>query len=182
MQYEKSILLKDGNTCLLRAADGGDAQEMLDYFLRAHGETDFLYTYPDENTFTTEQERTYLTEKLASDREIEICALVDGKIVGSAGISSFGSKFKTRHRAEFGISVLRDFWHLGIGCALTEACIECARKAGYAQLELDVLAENERAAALYRRLGFTEFGRNPKGFKSRYTGWQEVILMRLELN
>ena len=72
-------------------------------------------------------------------------------------------------------------WGLGIGRALTEACIECAKKAGYAQLELEVVAENKSALALYKSVGFVEYGRNPKGFRSRLTGWQELVLMRLEL-
>ena len=69
---------------------------------------------------------------------------------------------------------------IGIGRALTEACIECAKKAGYAQLELEVVAENRSAIGLYESVGFVEYGRNPKGFRSRLTGWQEVVLMRLE--
>jgi ribosomal protein S18 acetylase RimI-like enzyme len=64
---------------------------------------------------------------------------------------------------------------------LTKACIQCAKEAGYRQLELNVVAENERAISLYRSLGFVEFGRNPKGFNSRITGYQELIYMRLEL-
>lgn len=35
--------------------------------------------------------------------------------------------------------------------------------------------------AAYDSFGFVEYGRNPKGFRSRHTGWQELILMRLEL-
>ena len=65
---------------------------------------------------------------------------------------------------------------------LTEACIECAKKAGYAQLELEVVAENKTAIALYENVGFEEYGRNPKGFRSRFTGWQEVVLMRLDMD
>ncbi|MBQ1840819.1 MAG: GNAT family N-acetyltransferase, partial [Atopobiaceae bacterium] len=87
-----------------------------------------------------------------------------------------------RHRAEFGISVIRECWGLGIGRALTQACVACARRAGYAQLELDVVAENARAIALYRSEGFVEYGRNPKGFRTRDGRWQELVLMRLELN
>ena len=64
---------------------------------------------------------------------------------------------------------------------MTEACIECAGAAGYVQLELEAVAENKSALALYRSVGFQEYGRNPKGFRSRLTGWQEVVLMRLEL-
>ena len=48
-------------------------------------------------------------------------------------------------------------------------------------MELEVVAENRSAIALYESVGFVEYGRNPKGFRSRLTGWQEVVLMRLEL-
>ena len=34
-----------------------------------------------------------------------------------------------------GISIDRAYWGLGIGRALVEASVECARRAGYAQLE-----------------------------------------------
>ena len=61
------------------------------------------------------------------------------------------------------------------------ACIECAEKAGYEQIELSVVAENESAIAMYRKAGFEEFGRNPRGFKSLLTGYQELVFMRLEL-
>ncbi len=37
------------------------------------------------------------------------------------------------------------------------------------------------ALTLYRSVGFVEYGRNPKGFRSRVSGWQELVLMRLEL-
>ena len=61
------------------------------------------------------------------------------------------------------------------------SCIECAKAAGYSQLELNVIAENVRALSMYKKAGFVEYGRNPKGFHSRMTGFQEVIYMRLEL-
>ena len=64
---------------------------------------------------------------------------------------------------------------------LTEACIECAGSAGYLQLELEVVSDNNRAMELYKSAGFVEYGRNPKGFLSRHSGWQENVLMRLEL-
>ena len=65
---------------------------------------------------------------------------------------------------------------------LLEACVKCAKKAGYVQLELAVVADNLKALSLYESLGFQEFGRNPLGFRSRLSGWQEQVMMRLELN
>ena len=64
---------------------------------------------------------------------------------------------------------------------MTESCIGLARQAGYTQLELQAVADNRNAIRLYESAGFREYGRNPKGFRSRETGWQELVLMRLEL-
>ncbi len=146
-----------------------------------HDQTDFLLSYPDENTKTVESEAEFLKKRTESPNEIEILAEIDGKVVGLAGIGCIGRLFKLNHRAEFGVSVDKNYWHLGIGSALTEACIGCAKKAGYVQLELDVVSDNKAAISLYENVGFVEYGRNPKGFRSRISGFQELVLMRLEL-
>ena len=182
MIYHKTITLKDGRTCVLRNGTAEDGPTLLDIFNLTHAQTDYLLTYPEESAFTAQQEAEYLQRKTESADEIEILAELDGTLIGSAGVDCVGRKEKTRHRAEFGISVDRAYWGLGVGRALTDACIECARTAGYVQLELQAVAENKTALALYRRMGFVEYGRNPKGFRSRSTGWQELVLMRMELD
>jgi RimJ/RimL family protein N-acetyltransferase len=181
MKYNQKIILKNGKEAWLRNGDATDGRAVYELFNLAHGETDYLLSYPDENSFDLEQESRFLEEKTNSQNEIEIIAIVDDKVVGSAGIESIGTKYKVRHRAEFGISVLQEYWGLGLGKALTKACIECARDAGYTQLELNVVADNERAVKLYQSFGFEEFGRNPRGFNSKVSGYQEVIYMLLQL-
>ena len=42
-------------------------------------------------------------------------------------------------------------------------------------------ADNERAISMYRKAGFVEYGRNPKGFNSRVSGYNEIVSMRLEI-
>ena len=106
---------------------------------------------------------------------------MDGVVAGTAGIDALGMRDKIKHRAVFGIAITKEFWGLGLGKYLMEACIECAREAGYLQLELEVVAENERAVEMYRRAGFIEYGRNPKAFRLRTGEYQELIDMRLEL-
>lgn len=182
MRYEKTITLKNGDSCLLRTAEGYDAKAVCKIFQKTHEETDFLLTYPEESKMTEESERIFLEDRAQSDRAVELCAFVNGHLSGVAGISTVAEKEKVRHRAEFGISVEKAYWGLGIGGALTRACIQCAKTAGYSQLELEVVGENSRAISLYEKAGFREYGRNPRGFRSRFTGWQEVILMRLELD
>jgi RimJ/RimL family protein N-acetyltransferase len=182
MLYNKRISLRDGRTCVLRNGDAQDGQALFDNFMLTHAQTDWLLSYPDENSMNAAQEAAFLKEKAMSPNEIEIIAEIDGRVVGSAGIEPVGHKDKVKHRAEFGISVDKDCWGLGVGRALTRACIECAKAAGYLQLELQAVEANERAVALYRSEGFVEYGRNPRGFRSRINGWQPILLMRLELD
>lgn len=181
MQFQKNVTLKDGRACVVRAATAADGPAVLENFNLTHGETDFLLTCPEENRFDAAAESQYLQKMADSEREIEIVAEVDGKIVGTAGVESLGNKLKLRHRAEFGVSVARAFWGLGVGRSLLEACVECARRAGYTQLELTAVAENERALSMYRRAGFVEFGRNPRGFRKSDGGYQTLVSMRMEL-
>ena len=182
MTYLEKIKLKDGRTCILRNCTAKDGETVLEVFQLTHAQTDLLLTYPEESGFTVEQEAQFLQDRTDSPDEIEILAEIDGKVVGTGGIGCIGRKEKLKHRAEFGVSVDKEYWGLGIGRALTKACIKCAKDAGYSQLELDVVAENDRAISMYKNEGFIEFGRNPRGFRTRENRWQELVLMRLELN
>ncbi|MCR5620640.1 MAG: GNAT family N-acetyltransferase [Treponema sp.] len=181
MKYMQTLTLKNGKEAVLRNGEAADGRAIYENFNATHAETDYLLSYPDENSYDPEQEAKFLDEKANSPNEIEIVAFVDGKVAGMAGIEAVGAKYKLKHRAEFGISILREYWGLGLGKALTNACIQCAREAGYAQLELNVVAGNKRAVSLYKGVGFEEFGRNPRGFNSRTSGFQELVYMRMEL-
>ena len=60
MKYQKEVLLKDGTKCLLRGAGERDAAEILRCFHLKHAETDYLLTYPEENSFTVQEEAKFL--------------------------------------------------------------------------------------------------------------------------
>ena len=109
MEYRETITLKDGRTCILRNGTVEDGKAVLDNFILTHEQTDNLLSYPDESDITAEQEAQFLKSKSESACEIEILAEVDGVVAGLAGIDQVGSKYKVRHRADFGISV-GPFW------------------------------------------------------------------------
>ena len=153
MRYLKTITLKDGRICTLRNGEKKDGAPVLANFMLTHEQTDYLLSYPDESTMTAEQEGRFLQEKTDSESGVELLAEVDGAVAGLAGFDAVGGREKIQHRADFGISVDRQYWNLGIGTALMK----------------------------YRKAGFVEYGRNPKGFKSRFTGYQELVYMRMEL-
>ena len=181
MRYAKTVLLAGGQELLVRNGVASDARALRETTQRTHAQTDYLLSYPDEQRADDEQEARLLAETERSNNEVELVAVVDGQIVGSAGVTVVGGRRKVAHRARCGISILKEYWGMGIGRVLMDACIDCARRACYAQLELEVVADNERALSLYRRTGFEEYGRNPRGYRSAAAGYQELVHMRLEL-
>ena len=181
MIYNKTVILKDARMCIIRNGTEMDGEGTLYNFILTHQETDNLIQYPDEIKYTVHDEEELMKTKKESPDMVELLAVVEGKIVGIAGIDPIGRAYKLKHRANFGISIEKAYWGLGIGRALMEGCIECAKKAGYKQVELDVRADNTNAIALYESMGFVEYGRNPLGFNSRITGMEELVYMRLEL-
>ena len=181
MRYEENIRLKDGTSCLLRSAVGGDAKALIENMKLIYSQTDYLTTYSDELDLSEREEYEFLEDKNKSENELMIIAIIEGKITASAVIRTVGYRSTLKHRATFGITVEKRYWGLGIGKALTLACINCAKTANYKQIELDVVSENKTAIALYKQMGFVEYGRNPLGFNSRTKGYQELIYMRLEI-
>ena len=78
MEYYKKNILKNGKECVIRNGKYDDGAAVLENFNRAHGETDFLLAYPDEISFTAEQESEFLLSKLTSEREVLLIAVIDG--------------------------------------------------------------------------------------------------------
>jgi len=183
MKYHKIVKLKNNKDCLIRNAEEIDAKSVLDMYISCLGQTDFLSIYPNELDLTVKDEANYIKNRKESYNEAFLIAVLDGEIVGSSALSKIGDHLKTQHVAGIGITIDNNYWGLGIGSALFGNCIECAKIAGYEQLELGVVADNEKAIALYKKFGFVEYGRNPRACKSQLThNYQEVIYMRLELN
>jgi ribosomal protein S18 acetylase RimI-like enzyme len=89
---------------------------------------------------------------------------VEGRIAGSCEVRFFGG-IKTAHRAMLGISVLREFWNLGIGTALLNELIAASRAHGTEILELDFIEGNTRARGLYEKMGFETVGFKRNAFK-----------------
>ena len=82
-----------------------------------------------------------------------------------------------RHRGGFGISVLQGYWNQGIASLLIPRVLECAHQAGYEQVELEVITDNEKAISLYQRHGFREYGCRPHDVKMRDGSYRDALLM-----
>jgi RimJ/RimL family protein N-acetyltransferase len=136
-----------------------DAPAVLAYLRRAGGESPHL-TFGAEGLGVTEaQERAYIDAALASDNDLFLVAEADGDIVGALTFGG-GPRPRTRHVGEFGVSVERAHWGAGVGRALVEGLLAWAAAGGVVRkVNLRVRVDNDRAIALYERLGFAVEGR-----------------------
>ena len=57
---ERKITLKDGRSAILRGPKKGEGAELLAYLINCYSETEFLLNYPEEMTFTPEQEEVFI--------------------------------------------------------------------------------------------------------------------------
>lgn len=178
----REIRIKDGRTCVLRPAVPRDAAALIEYMKVTAGETPFLLRYPDEVHITLEQEEEFLTQILDDPRAVMMAAEVDGAIAGIASVSGNGVKRKVRHRCSLAIALYRAFHRQGIGAAMVGYLKELAGQIGYAQMDLEVYADNAPALALYKKCGFMESGRLHNAVKLDDGSYRDYIIMYTEIN
>ncbi|MBP0969629.1 MAG: GNAT family N-acetyltransferase [Oscillospiraceae bacterium] len=163
---EKHFRLKNGTEAVIRCPREEDIQSTLDWLYQTACETEFILRYPEEcDKYTYEGEKRLFETWNASDSECALLCLVDGRVAAMCQVS-FGKNIKTRHRGSVAITVLKEFWGLGMGTRLMEEIIAVAgSKEGVLQLELDFVEGNSRARALYEKMGFRISGVRPNGIR-----------------
>jgi L-amino acid N-acyltransferase YncA len=108
-------------------------------------------------------------------------AILDGQIVGTyilkpnqAGLGS--------HVANAGYMVKREASGKGIGAALCEHSMEEARRQGFLAMQFNmVVSTNERAVALWQRMGFSIVGTLPQVFRHSRLGLVDAYVMHRTL-
>lgn len=80
------------------------------------------------------------------------------------------------HRARLALGVEPEFRRRGFGESLLRMAAAFAREAGLAWIDLTVLAHNEAALALYRKLGFIEVGRSGDRFRVEGASIEEIAM------
>ena len=164
---EKYITLKDGRRALLRSPMISDAQTLSDFMARISRETDFLLRGADDPVMSVEYEEKFIENNRNSESNAMVCCFIEEesgwRYAASCGVS-YNPRKKIAHRANLGISVLKEFWGLGIGTALMNEAENIARGWGKIQLELEYIEGNSRARALYEKCGFRIAGVHPDAF------------------
>ncbi len=148
------VIDKTGCEIILRNARTSDAENLINYLKITTSETPWLIREPEEVTLSVEEEQRFIRGIMDADRELMLVAVIDGKHVGNCSLMSLGGYKRYSHRCDIAIALYQEYCGRGIGKMMLETVLETAKKVGYEQAELEVIADNRNAIALYENLGF----------------------------
>jgi len=150
-QTHKSRL---GNEVTIRSAVVSDASAILPLSVEVIDEVLYQITTPAE--FKTEKaaEEEWIAKFEQDHSKIILVAEMNSKLVGLLDFSN-GRRVRIAHTGEFGMSVEKTSRGQGIGEMLLRALIEWATaNETIEKIGLTVHANNARAIALYKKMGF----------------------------
>lgn len=103
--------------------------------------------------------------------------VVDSRVAGSVCLTP--RKNKQAHVADFGISLAREHWGMGVGGRAIEFIVNKGREHGVRRIELEAVAGNRRALGLYRRYGFRREGVKKRSFRINGVYHDTIAMARL---
>lgn len=158
--FKKGIF---GMSIIIEKASCTDAEAILEYLKQAGSQTDNLTFGAEGMPFTVEEEAAYLKQLENSRDGVQFVAKQDGRIIGDASLTRLPRRMK--HRGDFGIAVLKEYWNRGIGSRLLGEIIRFAKENGFEVIDLQVRSDNSPAIHLYEKFGFQKIGTHNSFFK-----------------
>ncbi|MFZ5815079.1 MAG: GNAT family N-acetyltransferase [Bacillota bacterium] len=138
---------------IIRHVEEADADSLLRLTRRLDEETEFMMLEPGERTTTVEEQRSRIQGLKQRPNQAILVAEEAGQLMGYIALMG-GSFRRNRHSAYIVAGVLQAFAGRGIGRQLFTEGERWARQVGLRRLELTVMAHNQRAIALYSKMGF----------------------------
>lgn len=163
---------------VIRELQPEDAEKLIAYIKRIGGETDNLTFGPEGFPVTVEQEKAMLRSKTEHPKSVMYGAWRGEELVGDGSLDAMPRRMS--HRAELGLTVVKEMWNKGIGSRILEKLIEYAKEAGIEILNLEVRSDNLPAIHLYEKYGFQRIGTSPAFFKIGDT-YYDFEIMYLDL-
>jgi RimJ/RimL family protein N-acetyltransferase len=164
MDMAQHITLKNDLQLILRHAEPSDAEQVLAYFEQIASESENVTFGPGEFGISVEKEREFLRQATESPTSLYVLAEIAEEIAGILTFST-GKRARLQHAGEFGISVLRKYWGLGLANRMLAYLIGWARQNGtIRKINLRVRVDNLPAIHLYEKYGFVQEGRLTRDF------------------
>jgi len=177
----KDIKLKNGQILKISSAVLEDAEKFANYINTIRYESKFLSMEDNDGMSTVNSQSKWIENTFNDNRKFIFIAKIDNQIVGMCNISPISNKTRFIHRGDIGISVLKQYWGLGIASEMMNVLIEKSKEVGYEQMELQVVDKNDPAIHLYSKFGFYETGYIKNGMKYTDGTYAKLILMQKDL-
>lgn len=173
----KRFLTKIMKEAMIRTAEIKDAEPIIELMKKVISERKYTLAESGEYKATkkSEEEKIYSYNK--SEGKLLIVAEVDKKIAGYLEFSNW-PLHRTSHSGMLSMFLLKEFREIGIGTMLLKNLLEWAEKNDTIEkVTLAVFSNNERAIALYNKLGFEIEGRCPRDIKMLDGTYIDSVLM-----
>ena len=159
----------------IREAIPDDAAQLLTVMRQIGQETEFLVMDEAGIELPEELLALQLADLYESPSNVLFLALVDDRIVGT--------ERRIKHIGELGVSILKEYWGLGLGSILIEELLEWAQASQEIfRIELTVQEQNPRAVALYEKFGFKKEALMERGARADDGRFLKVWLMSYLVN
>ncbi len=153
---------KDGREVILRTPKWEDADDLMELINSLIEEgADIMY----DVKLTRDEVVDWLSRAIAQlekGNAFCIVAEVEGRIIARSDITKRRFSCES-HVGDLGILIKTGYRDIGIGTEMMKTLIDQARRMGLKILTLTVSATNKRAIHVYKKVGFKETGRIPKG-------------------
>lgn len=149
---------------IIREIAEDDSIRFLNMNKQLDQETTFMLLEPQERTTTIEQQKNIISGFINTQNSNIFVAEINNELVGHLTVIG-GNANRIRHRAHIVIGILNNFIGQGIGRKLFEQLEQWRPTTSLSRLELTVMVHNERALALYKRMGFEIEGIKKRSIK-----------------
>lgn len=168
---------KSGAQVIVRSATKQDAAAILELSSGVIGEEIYQLTSSSEFKMTIEAEEKWIDSHLQKPGHIILVAEMNSKIVGMLDFSN-GHRQRVAHTGEFGMSVDKTLRDQGLGSLLLKVLIEwAATNETIEKIGLSVHSNNERAIALYKKMGFEVEGIRKRDLKYGEGQYVDTVVM-----
>lgn len=172
---------KSSKKIIVRDLSPNDVDALYAYITEIGMEDTFIHVNP-ASLITHDEEVKYVAdtlENIANKKMVKLLAFFEDELIGVVDIKV--QPRRMQHIGMLGITVKKAYRGDGIGKKLVELAIkEAEEKLNLSQITLGCYANNTVGLALYQKLGFSEYGRLPKGVL-RQGNYIDEVLFHKEL-
>ncbi len=172
----KMVNLKDGEDVEIRNMRPGDVESSYAFFSELP-EEDRRYLRADVTKCDLVERRT---TELDSGRVDRLVAVVSDEIVADGTLELQGHGWGD-NIGELRLIVARPYQHLGLGTLLARELYYLAMQHKLDRIVVRIMRPQARAHRIMQRLGFTEEFLIPEHVRDQEGRWQDLIIMRCNL-